>query len=98
MLERFTVETFVDRISEVFVVAGGDGTEGELQLELIECERLGDGQRQRAPFSLIFRGPAEPILPQRTYPLRHDQLGAFELFIVPVGRDDAGTRYQAVFN
>lgn len=33
-------------------------------------------------FSIVFRGP----------------LGAFDLFIVPIRRDDPGFYYQAVFN
>ena len=30
--------------------------------------------------------------------MTHDSIGEFELFLVPVGRDDSGTFYEAVFN
>ncbi len=45
-------------------------------------------------YSMLFVGPTEPILPQGTYRLRHDQLGELPLFIVPVGRDDEGAQYE----
>jgi hypothetical protein len=49
-------------------------------------------------FSAFFKGPREPFLPQRVYALEHDRMGAFELFLVPVGTDENGFRYEAVFN
>jgi Domain of unknown function (DUF6916) len=59
----------------------------------------------RAPFSVLFHGPLEPVLPQGIYQLEHDQLGTLELFIVPVGPDEPSApgqaptamRYEAVF-
>jgi hypothetical protein len=38
------------------------------------------------------------VLPQRIYPFEHPDLGAFEVFIVPVGADPDGVRYEAVFS
>jgi hypothetical protein len=32
------------------------------------------------------------------YQLQHERLGAFELFLVPVGQDQDGVYYEAVFN
>ena len=55
-----------------------------------------DGPR-RVPFSLLFHGPPTPILPQRIYPVDHGAIGAFELFLVPLGPDRVGMRYEAVF-
>lgn len=49
-------------------------------------------------FSLIFRGPREKPLQQGMYQMHHNQLGAFDLFLVPVGRDHNGVYYEAVFN
>lgn len=51
-----------------------------------------------APFSLILRGPAKPLLPQATYAMRHPRLGPIELFLVPIGRDAQCTRYEVTFN
>jgi hypothetical protein len=40
----------------------------------------------------------EPILEQRTYEVEHQDMGLFALFLVPIGPDDEGMRYEAVFN
>ncbi|MBE7559189.1 hypothetical protein HS125_09695 [bacterium] len=90
MLETFTPATFRPCIGQVFSVAASPSR--QLSLTLVSCT---GAQR---PFSLIFRGPLEHPLPQKTHPFSHPALGAFDLFIVPVGRDEAGFLYEAVFN
>jgi hypothetical protein len=52
---------------------------------------------QRDPFRLAFLGPADPVLPQRTYRLEHAALGELDIFLVPVARDAGGTTYEAIF-
>lgn len=49
-------------------------------------------------FSLFFTGPGDIYLPQKAYALEHDQMGALDIFLVPIGRDDRGYCYEAVFN
>ena len=56
-----------------------------------------EGKRVRRPFSLIYRGPLTPILPQQIYPVEHPELGTLELFLVPVGPEGGGMQYEAVF-
>jgi len=68
-------------------------------LEAVELpRRAGRPDAPRAPFTLLFRGPNEPVLPQRIYALGSELLGRLEIFLVPVGRDGAGVLYEAVFN
>ena len=50
----------------------------------------------RECFVLRFRGN-EP-LPQNTYRIEHDQLGRFDLFLVPTGKNKKGRYYHAVIN
>jgi hypothetical protein len=52
----------------------------------------------RPPFSLMFLGTDPRILPQRLYRLGHDAMGEVTIFLVPVGKDARGVRYQATFN
>jgi hypothetical protein len=69
-------------------------------LELVEVVAA-SGQapgRPRRTFSLIFRGPHRPRLPQSIYRLELAALGALDLFLVPVGPDPQGMCYEAVFN
>jgi hypothetical protein len=49
-------------------------------------------------FSLVFRTSNEFFLGQGMRLLEHDVMGQFELFLVPIGRDESGTSYEAVFN
>ena len=49
-------------------------------------------------FSVYFTGSADPLLPQKLYAFQHDEMGEFEVFIVPLSRNDEGSRYEAVFN
>ena len=49
-------------------------------------------------YSLIFRGPSDEPLRQRAYKMKHHALGDLEIFLVPVGKDDGGRYYEAVFN
>ena len=85
---------FESRLHERFQVG-----EGPAEVELVECNRLkSHAEEKREPFSLVFRGPAEPFLPQRTYVLRNERTEPVEVFLVPVGRDAAGFLYEAVFN
>jgi hypothetical protein len=67
------------------------------ELELIEVVETTATPRQQQ-FSLFFRGPLEYLLPQGTYHMEHEKMGAIDLFIVPVGREQDGFRYEAVFN
>ena len=72
-----------------------------LELELVEVTpyRRDDAQEPGMErFSLFFLGPGNIELPQYTYPLHHPELGVCDVFLVPVGLEEKGYRYEAVFN
>ena len=52
----------------------------------------------RAPFSLLFLHAAAVVLPQQIYTMKHERLGEFGIFLVPIARNKDGFVYQAVFN
>lgn len=89
MLETFTVETFSPHLHSTFRIAEGP----EVQLDEVR-ELTAASSEGRAPFSLAFSGPPEPILAQQTYNVEHDELGSFDLFLVPLGPG----LYEAVFS
>jgi hypothetical protein len=67
------------------------------EAELIEIsEHLVSPRQER--FAITFRTSNEIFLGQGLRGLEHDQMGNFDLFLVPTGRDDEGTFYEAVFN
>jgi hypothetical protein len=96
-----TFDLFEGRVGESFEVST-DGVSA-VTVELTEAtesnEPGGSGPHgeQRRQFSLEFRGPAGPVLPQATYRLEHGELGMLELFLVPIGPDADGMRYEAAF-
>lgn len=52
----------------------------------------------RKPFALHFSSPRrDAYLPQRVYCLENAAAGVFEIFIVPLGPDAHGMRYEAIF-
>jgi hypothetical protein len=69
------------RISDAFVA------------ELVEVTEIPSEPGGRAPFSLVFEGGPTPPLPQGIYSVEHNDLGALEVFLVPIAVD----RYEAVF-
>ena len=100
MIENLSLATFLPCIGNTFRIQAGGQT---VALELIEAAALPPGIRpptlaRREPFSLVFRAPAGFNAPQSIYELHHDRLGPFGVFLVPIGPDATGPRYEAIFN
>lgn len=95
MPEIFTIETFADHVNSKFRMHYGDSQTAEL--ELIRVKDVGSSERQKQ-FSLQFLGPPEAPIMQGIYKVDHDALGALDLFLVPIARDDKGVQYEAIFN
>jgi hypothetical protein len=70
---------------------------GALELELIKVEDLGSTAKQER-FSVLFQGPLDRGVQQGSYSFEHEELGTFELFIVPISRQENGFVYEAAFN
>ena len=100
-IEWLTHDLFAGRVSEQFDVAVGQ--EPSVALELVEATEgtepggRGPEGQERLQFSLLFQGPAAPVLAQGTYRLAHEELGDLDLFLVPVGPGAGGMRYEAAF-
>ena len=92
MQEQLTIGDFAPHLHTRFRVLQPEGHELELT-EVTDCSNA-----QLEQFSLIFTGAASPWLPQGMYKLAHSQMQECELFLVPIGPDAAGMRYQAVFS
>jgi hypothetical protein len=45
----------------------------------------------------VFRSASNAVVPQGIYRLEHASLGSFEPFLVTIGPDAVGMRYEAVF-
>lgn len=89
-----TLGLFARQLDTAFEVAA----QRPLALMLYEVDPLDPRHPDARHFSLMFRGPAQPLLPQATWTLEHAELGALAIFLAPVGRDAQGVQYQAIFN
>jgi hypothetical protein len=84
---------FAHRVGDSFVVS----VRGHhLMLALAAAEPLPGSMREAGGFRLEFLGPGEPRLDQGIFPFEIEDR-SYDLFIVPIGRDDRGARYEAVF-
>jgi len=98
-LSTVTIKDFQACLGQIFVVSPEQGE--ALSLELIQIKPIGKFDPEvdaRQPYSLLFRGPAETILPQHLYQIKNRTLGENVLFLVPIGPDESGQLYDATFN
>jgi uncharacterized protein DUF6916 len=95
---ELTLETFAPHVGEPFTIHMDDGV--GVDVVLSEAIALSDtpSPSGRVPFSIMFRGPTDKVLAQRIYRVEHAQLGTCELFLVPLGPDAEGSRFEAVFS
>ncbi len=99
MLDKLQSSDFLPYMNQTFCIR----LEGiaPIDLELVEVSEVGAarGPAFRKPFSLMFLGPvSQQYLLQATYRLEHSQMGALDLFIVPLGPQQGRMRYQAIFS
>ncbi len=96
MLDKLTAEDFGPYVGQCFAL-GEEAQSASLELINVTRSRVIASQ-SRPGFSLVFRGAPEPMLPQGTHPVVHPKLGVLGIFLVPIGPDVQGMRYEAVFN
>ena len=97
MAAPLTEAEFSKHVNTKFRVA----IEDPIELELTEVKGYLSKEHEETGmerFSAFFRGPAGRYLEQKTYSIEHEQMGVFELFLVPVSGDQNDFRYEAVFN
>lgn len=95
MEASLTHEAFSQQLNTKFQVHLDGNT--SLELDLIEVSEL-KVHPQQEEFTILFRGPLSALLSQGLGNFTHEQMGEFELFIVPIRQDHQGFYYEAVFN
>jgi hypothetical protein len=97
-VDGLAVEAFQPRVGERFRIC--PNPDSAVDAELVEARPLSGGVRvanRRAPFALLFRTTLGVPMPQRIYRVEHDAMGAYDIFLVPVGKDATGVLYEAIF-
>jgi hypothetical protein len=102
-LEQLNFGVFAALLKTPFSVALSSGQKMALELVSATAPKPPDGNASKAvppdgTFSLLFHGPGNRPLDQRTYSLEHERIGQFDLFIVPVGLEAGKLQYEAIFN
>lgn len=90
-----SIQDFAPHLHASFRVVLPEGYELKLA-----CVTDSSNQRMEQ-FSLVFTCPALPWLQQGTYTLihaEHPQRPEITLFLVPIGPNEDGMRYEAVFS
>ena len=95
MEASLTHEQFSKNINTKFQVQLDENTSVDLDLAEVSELKLHPKQEE---FAVVFRGPLDKYLGQGGHLFTHDQMGEFELFIVPIRQDAQGFYYEAVFN
>ncbi len=95
MEPSLTHEEFSKNANTRFQVQIDENTKVDMELVKISELKL---YPQQEEFSVEFRGPLDMFLGQGGRDFSHEQMGQFELFIVPIRQDQQGFYYEAVFN
>jgi len=98
-LEQLQSSDFAPYLNQTFTLR----LEGidPIGLELVLVTEKGTGFRPgvRNPFSLLFLGPvSSQFLAQHMYRLEHPDMGALDIFLVPLGSEDGRMQYEAIFS
>ena len=93
-MDMLNQSDYAENLNTMFRVAE-PGEPSEIQLTTVNELKINGEQES---FSLIFHGGKDRFLPQGLYDLEHDSLGNSGIFLVPVGEQENGYLYEAVFN
>ncbi|MGE0886647.1 MAG: hypothetical protein AB7P14_24170 [Blastocatellales bacterium] len=95
MLDSLHYQDFSPYINSKFTVHLDETA--TMDITLIGAEEKDPSPKQEQ-FILHFQAPPDAPRYQMTFTVRHEQLGAGLMFLVPVGQNESGILLEAVFN
>ena len=97
-LDQITIEDFKELLNQKIPIQFTPSI--TLDAELIEVNLVKNySPLERSPFSFVLRTSQKTdYYPQGSYIIKHPTLGDMYLFLVPIGLDSEGTKYQAIFS
>jgi len=90
------IYTFADFSGRVGEPAEFQVADHRIPMSLDAAQEVPGSPRPSGGFRLEFVGPLQPALGQGIFPVLFGE-ERFELFIVPIGQDARGVRYEALF-
>ncbi|HZQ27510.1 MAG TPA: hypothetical protein VFA94_07410 [Acidimicrobiales bacterium] len=94
MLDKLTPADFQPHVGTTFRATNVEPAPVELVLSEVVVHPAQPNSPRAEPFSLLFAGSAETMLPQHIYVLEHEAMGTLTIFLVPL----SPTSYEAAFN
>jgi hypothetical protein len=99
-LAQLTHATWEQHVGSQFALHHGENAVENVTL--LEISKLSTGRTARPgarePFAIVLRaGRREFYLPQCAYSVSHPAIGKMEIFLVPIGPDEVGMRFEAIF-
>ncbi|KAF2341827.1 DUF6916 family protein [Flavobacterium tistrianum] len=97
-ISLLTLNNFNSLLNRVFIIKFSD--EIQHKAELISVTEFNSySPLQRTPFSLVFRTQQkDEYYEQGIFTVMHPEEGNLELFLTPLGFDEVGMKYEAVFS
>jgi hypothetical protein len=97
-LQLLTAIDFQSHVGEDFFIHFSGEVTGTAQLEKV-VDLPAYNNRERKPFSVLFQTTQKNHhYQQAIYTIEQPGLGSMEIFLVPVGRNEKGVQYEAVFS
>jgi hypothetical protein len=97
VVEKLTKEMFSENLNTKFLIYPDGEASEALETELVDFKEITTSPRQEQ-FSVQFRGPLKSFLNQGMYRVKHEKIGTFDLFLVPIREEQDGFYYEAAFN
>jgi len=98
-LEEVAESEFRSRVGQSFTVEAPLGEAFSVTLiEVTSHPHLPHAPERRRGFSIVLQAEGSGHRPQSIYRVGHAQMGAMELFLVPIGPRGGRMCYEAVFN
>ena len=98
MSKKFDVSFFKPLLNQNFNIQLENNTTLVVRLIEVTTSPEYSANNDREAFSIVFRGPRDISIPQGIYTLEHETAGTVEIFLVPIGPDEKGMCFEAVFN
>ena len=97
-ISLLSANNFNALLNAVFTIKFSEGIEHGAELISV-TEFSGYSPLQRTPFSLVFRTQQKnEYYEQDIFTVTHPEEGNLELFLTPLGFDEVGMKYEAVFS
>lgn len=99
MSDKQTEGEFAKHVNTKFRIKADAPQPIELTLVAVTPRRIQPNEEAGMErFSAVFMGPLEVFLPQQTYSVTHPEMGEFDIFLVAIGQESDGFKYEAVYN